>query len=430
MIECIESEHAVLGSILIEPTLIHESVLQPSYFAKVDHFLIFKSMRTVEEEGAEPELAAVTTALGESTNQIGGIQYLTQLAGSVATTATFNHHERKIVEAYQLRESRKAAIRYVENPKDSAFQRLFQELTDLQRLGEINKEKTLKEWLYEISDDISGTQKENQNSYKTEYESFDQMTGGLQRKELIVVAARPSMGKTAFALNIGSSHCKNKGRCLLFSLEMGSKQLLHRMISADAQIDGQKWKFPSRFFSEEDYDRATTSIATLLDWKLDMYENTSLINDICSISRQTARENPDDDLLIVIDYLQMIQGSGRYERKDLEVGAITRELKRLATDLNIPIVILSQLSRNVENRHNKRPVMADLRDSGNIEQDADVIAFLYREEYYDLESNHPNQVEVDVSKQRNGPTGTINLGFMKECGRFIDIDGKHERNVV
>ncbi|WP_405127458.1 DnaB helicase C-terminal domain-containing protein [Salicibibacter halophilus] len=318
----------------------------------------------------------------------------------------------------------------MENPKDSAFQRLFQELTDLQRLGEINQEKTLKEWLYEISDDISGTQKENQNSYKTEYESFDQMTGGLQRKELIVVAARPSMGKTAFALNIGSSHCKNEGRCLLFSLEMGSKQLLHRMISADAQIDGQKWKFPSRFFSEEDYDRATTSIATLLDWKLDMYENTSLINDICSISRQTARENPDDDLLIVIDYLQMIQGSGRYERKDLEVGAITRELKRLATDLNIPIVVLSQLSRNVENRHNKRPVMADLRDSGNIEQDADIIAFLYREEYYDQESKHPNQVEVDVSKQRNGPTGTIHLGFMKECGRFIDIDGKHERNVV
>src|SRR5699024_2663233 len=144
-----------------------------------------------------------------------------------------------------------------------------------------------------------------------------------------------------------------------------------------------------------------TSIATLLDWKLDMYENTSLINDICSISRQTARENPDDDLLIVIDYLQMIQGSGRYERKDLEVGAITRELKRLATDLNIPIVVLSQLSRNVENRHNKRPVMADLRDSGNIEQDADIIAFLYREEYYDQESKHPNQVEVDVSKQRN-----------------------------
>ncbi|MBB6449837.1 replicative DNA helicase [Geomicrobium halophilum] len=429
MIECTESEQAVLGAILYEPPLIQVSMLQPSHFARVHHSLIFKAMRTVEKEGAEPELAAVTTGLGESINQTGGIQYLTQLAGSVATTATFNHHERKIIEAYRLRESRKAAIRYVEQPNDASLQRLSQELTDLQRLGYSNQEKRLKEWLYEISDDMSGTQSDNQNSYKTGYEPLDQMTGGLQRKELIVVAARPSMGKTAFALNLGSNHCKNEGRCLLFSLEMGSKQLLHRVISADAHIDGQKWKFPSRFFSEEDYDRATTSIASLWDWKLNMYENTSVISDICSISRQTVRENPDDDLLIVIDYLQMIHAAGRFERKDLEVGAITRELKRLATDLNVPIVILSQLSRNVENRHNKRPVMADLRDSGNIEQDADVIAFLYREAYYDQEADQ-NQVEVDVSKQRNGPTGTIELGFMKECGRFIDIDGKHERNVV
>ncbi|WP_090396069.1 replicative DNA helicase [Natribacillus halophilus] len=422
LIECIESEQAALGTILYEPSLIQESMLQSSHFATVAHSLIFRAMRTVEAEGTEPELAAVITALGESIHQTGGIQYLTQLAGSVATTATFTHHERKIVEAYRLRESRQAAIRYVEQPNESALQRLSQKLTDLQRLGAINQEKTLKEWLYEISDDMSRTQNENKNSYKTGYAPLDQMTGGLQRKELIVVAARPSMGKTAFALNLGSNHCKNEGRCLLFSLEMGSKQLLQRVISADTHIDGQKWKFPSRFFSEEDYDRATTSIASLLDWKLNMYENTSVISDICSISRQTARENPDDDLLIVIDYLQMIQGLGRFERKDLEVGAITRELKRLATDLNVPIIVLSQLSRKVENRHDKRPVMADLRDSGNIEQDADVIAFLYREAYYDQDADHANQVEVDVSKQRNGPTGTIHLGFMKECGRFIDID--------
>lgn len=275
----------------------------------------------------------------------------------------------------------------------------------------------------EIADDMFKPPEERNTGFMTGFTNFDKMTGGLQRSDLIIIAARPSVGKTAFALNIGAGHCKNDGTTHLFSLEMSTKSLLQRIISSLGRINGQKWR--TMDFSADDYDGATKAMAVIADWKLHIYDQTRTINDIRAVVRKAVNENPDEKHLVVIDYLQLLQTSGRYETRNLEIGAITRELKLLAMELNIPIVLLSQLSRAVEQRQEKRPMLSDLRDSGNIEQDADIVGFLYRDDYYNKESDKQNIIEIIIAKQRNGPTGTVELAFFKEHGRFENLEYRY-----
>ena len=300
---------------------------------------------------------------------------------------------------------------YIENPSTDALLGLKQQLHLMDQDTEA-EEQTVKEQLSEIAMEM--TSAPAQTGFSTGFEDYDKMTGGAQRGDLIIVAARPSMGKTAFALNIAMNHCKNGGAVDLFSLEMGSKQLLQRMISSEARIDGQKWR--SMCFSADDYKRSFHVIGEIAEWNLSIHEREQSIQDITSKIRSSVAKDPDHEHLVIIDYLQLMTVKGRYERRDLEVGAITRELKLLARELNIPIILLSQLSRSVEQRQDKRPMMSDLRESGNIEQDADVISFLYRDDYYTQEGS--DVVEVILRKQRNGPVGTVMLGFWKEYGRF------------
>src|SRR5699024_3101523 len=228
-----------------------------------------------------------------------------------------------------------------------------------------------------------------------------------------------SVGKTAFALNLAAGHCKNGGSSSVFSLEMGTKPLLKRMISAEGSINGQKWQ--SMAFSKSDYEQAFHAIGTISEWDLAIFDQKRTLMDIRTSIRKSLYDNPDGNHLVIIDYLQLISSTTqKWQRRDLEVGEITRELKLLAIELNIPIILLSQLSRGVESRSDKRPLMSDLRESGNIEQDADVIFFLYREDYYTRKSEQ-NKIEIIISKQRNGPTGSVELGFLKEYGRFVEL---------
>src|SRR5690625_5122962 len=181
-------------------------------------------------------------------------------------------------------------------------------------------------------------------------------------------------------------------------------------------------------FSATDYDNAMKAIGIISEWNLNIYDQTRTLNDIRPLVRKAIHDDPDGNHLIIIDYLQLLQTSGRYENRNLEVGAMTRELKLLAMELDVPIVLLSQLSRAVEQRQDKRPMLSDLRDSGNIEQDADVVGFLYRDDYYNAESEQENIIEIIISKQRNGPTGTVELMFMKEYGRFANLDYRYSRS--
>lgn len=418
-----EAEQAIIGTILMEGSLFDSLIVQPEHFYSSQLRLIFESMQQVHEKEQAINVVTVVSELGNDINNVGGVSYLTELAESIPSVEPLKDYEYLVLEAYRKRKTREAALLYAEDPNDEALEKLLQDLESLQEIGLQQQEKTTFQYLQEIATDMIAPTEESKRGFLTGFTDLDRMTGGFQPTDLIIIAARPSVGKTAFALNVGAGHCKNDGTTHIFSLEMGTKQLLQRMISSEARIDGQKWR--SMDFAQDDYERATTAIGAISNWDLHIHESATTINEIKAKIRKAVSDQPDGKHLVVIDYLQLIRTTGRYERRDLEVGAITRDLKLLAKELEIPIILLSQLSRGVEHRQDKRPIMSDLRESGNIEQDADVIGFLYRDDYYDKESEKQNIIEIILSKQRNGPTGTIELAFLKEYGKFLTLERRY-----
>lgn len=414
----IEAEQAVIGTILMEGSLFDSLIVNEEHFHDQNLKRIYQAMKSVYQKEQDINVVTVVSALGEDINLVGGVSYLTELAGSVPSVESLRNYEYLVLEAYRKRKSRNLALKYSENPNDESLESLIKNLESLKEIGATTEEKTTYELLQEIAAEMVSPSN-RQSGYLTGFKDLDDITGGFQPTDLIIIAARPSVGKTAFALNIGAGHCKNGGTTHIFSLEMGATQLLQRMISAEANVNGQKWKTMS--FSAEDYNKAINAIGELSNWNLHIHEKATTINEIKAKIRKAVSKQPEEKHLVIIDYLQLIRTTGRYERRDLEVGAMTRELKLLAKELEIPIILLSQLSRNVEQRQDKRPMLSDLRESGNIEQDADVVGFLYRDDYYDKESEKQNVIEIILAKQRNGPTGTVELAFLKEYGKFVNL---------
>ncbi|MEC1454468.1 replicative DNA helicase, partial [Bacillus haynesii] len=390
----------------------------------------FKAMREVEKLGKSVDMVTTVTKLGDSVEQVGGLQYLTDLGSAVASTANFLAYQTLIYEAYRLREMKKIAIEFANTPTDDGITELYKRAMELQEIG-IEKTRTKQDVLMEIYNDMH-EEKEDITGINTGLIDLNAMTGGWQDGDLIVLAARPSMGKTAFALHMGKSNCEKGGVTDIFSLEMPDKQLTHRLLSNLGNIEGSKWKNPRKFFSDHDYGNATKAIGEYEKWDINIHDQPAqTLADIRSKIRETKKENPDNKKhLVIIDYLQLIRAIGKYERRDLEVGSITAELKEMARAFKIPIILLSQLSRAVEQRQDKRPMMSDLRESGSIEQDADVVMFLYRDDYYNKNSELKNIIEIDLAKQRNGPTGMIQASFIKEYGRFINLSRQMDAGLV
>jgi len=414
-----EVEASFLGSIIMDGSLFKETDIDKSYFVYDAHRIIFQAMTQISRKLRTIDVVTLTTLLleEEKLEPIGGVGYLSKLADSVPSTTTFKHYEQILREAHQLREAKSAITRFLNKPSEMMIDQLMEELTTCRELTLRPKEKSTYDHLIEISEELMSPTVE-QSNYETNLPSLDRLTGGLQQGDLIVLAARPSVGKTAFALNIAAGHCKQGGDVLVFSLEMATKQLLKRMISAEGMINMTKWQNISNLFTGQDYEQAMKAIGELTDWKLEINDAKHTITEIRGEIRKYVHNHPGQKPLIIIDYLQLIRPTLiRRDRRDLEVGEITRELKLLALDLKIPIVLLSQLSRGVDSRQDKRPLMSDLRESGNIEQDADVIAFLYRQDYYDKHSDQTNELEVIIAKQRNGPTGTLTMAFLREYGK-------------
>ncbi|MCJ8221404.1 Replicative DNA helicase [Bacillus licheniformis] len=430
ILQNVEAEQALLGCILVESDLIKELSLQPEHFSETRHQVIFKAMREVEKLGKSVDMVTTVTKLGDSVEQVGGLQYLTDLGSAVATTANFLAYQTLIYDAYRLREMKKIAIEFANSPTDDGITELYKRAMELQEIG-IEKTRTKQDVLMEIYNDMH-EEKEDITGINTGLIDLNAMTGGWQDGDLIVLAARPSMGKTAFALHMGKSNCEKGGVTDIFSLEMPDKQLTHRLLSNLGNIEGSKWKNPRKFFSDHDYENATKAIGEYEKWNINIHDQPAqTLADIRSKIRKTKKENPDNQKhLVIIDYLQLIRAIGKYERRDLEVGSITAELKEMARAFKIPIILLSQLSRAVEQRQDKRPMMSDLRESGSIEQDADVVMFLYRDDYYNKNSELKNIIEIDLAKQRNGPTGMIQASFIKEYGRFINLSRQMDAGLV
>ncbi|WHY88999.1 replicative DNA helicase [Neobacillus novalis] len=420
--ELLEAENMVLGAVFLEPSIINELILETYHFSHKRNQIIFQAMTALRQQSRMIDLVTMLNQLGSQIMDIGGISYLTSLSVTCPTTAHVEDYQRIVLEHYKIRELKRKAAGFLNEGSMEAAESFYQTFINMQKIGR-GYERTKQDVVMEIFDEIYEDYGDLRG-IDSGFDSLNRMTGGWNNGDLIILAARPSMGKTALALNLAINCCLKGGVVDLFSIEMPDKQLVKRMLSNLTRIDGAKWKNPYRFFTEEDQAKANTALEIYYKWDLQIHDHSrQTVTDIRAQIQKTRREFPDREFLVVIDYLQLIAVSGKYDRHDLAIGSITKELKEIARKYQVPIILLSQLSRGVEQRMDKRPKMSDLRDSGSIEQDADLIILLYRDEYYNKENEANNIIEIDIAKQRNGAVGTVKLLFEKEVGVFVDVYG-------
>ena len=435
----IEAEQAVIGAIFLEPeALVTASErLTSEDFYRAAHQRIYSVMIQLAEKGEPVDLITVTAELQDKKwlEEIGGVSYLSDLASSVPTAANVEYYSRIVEEKSLLRRlirvaTNIAAEGYAEEDEvDAILNEAEKTILEVSHKKNTSAFISIKDVLVEAYDNIEKLQNRTGDitGIPTGFSELDRMTAGFQRNDLIIVAARPSVGKTAFALNIAQNVAtKTDENVAIFSLEMGASQLVMRMICAEGNLDAQRLRTGS--LQEEDWTKLTMAMGSLSKAGIYVDDTPGIrVNDIRAKCRRLSQEKGLG--MILIDYLQLIRGDGRSgENRQQEVSEISRSLKALARELEVPVIALSQLSRGVESRQDKRPMMSDIRESGSIEQDADIVAFLYRDDYYDKESENKDIIEIIIAKQRNGPVGTVELAFVKEYNKFVNLERRFDEN--
>ncbi|MFI8576947.1 replicative DNA helicase [Rossellomorea aquimaris] len=433
----IEAEQAVLGAIFLEPSALTTTseILIPEDFYRHSHQKIYNVMLNLGDGGKAVDLITVTEELAaaKELEDVGGVAYLSELAASVPTAANIEYYAKIVEEKSLLR-------RLIRTATDIASDGYAREDEVDALLGEAEKNimevaqrknggafHNIKDVLVRTYDNIETltNRKGDVTGISTGFADLDHLTAGFQRNDLIIVGARPSMGKTAFALNIAQNVAiKAKENVAIFSLEMGAEQLVMRMLCAEGNINAQNLRTGD--LTDEDWRKLTMAMGSLSNAGIFIDDTPGIkVGEIRSKCRRLAQEHGLG--MILIDYLQLIQGNGRSgENRQQEVSEISRSLKGLARELEVPVIALSQLSRGVEQRQDKRPMMSDIRESGSIEQDADIVAFLYREDYYDKEAENKNIIEIIIAKQRNGPVGNVSLAFVKEYNKFVNLERRFD----
>jgi replicative DNA helicase len=428
-----ESERAILGSIVLDNGLVTQAIelLRPEDFYVPSHRRIFISMMGLFERGSEinPILIGEELRRDGSLESVGGISFITNLTYGLPHFANIAHYAKIVKDKSLLRQLIKAtnkitseALEEEEEAQiilDHAEQAIFALADERTRQGFAHV-KPIADQLLEKVQEMAG-RSAMLTGLTTGFQELDQMTSGLQPSELIVVAARPSMGKTALCLTLAQNAAINAQAVVgVFSLEMSKESLVMRMLSSEGRVDAHR--FRNGFLNREEWARLAGALGTLAEAKIFIDDTPGItVLEMRAKARRLAAEQKRLDLIIV-DYLQLMSGSARRaESRQQEVSQISRELKGLAKELNVPLIALSQLSRAPESRTDHRPQLADLRESGAIEQDADVVAFIYREEQYNRTEENAGIAELIISKQRNGPTGTVKLAFLKEFTRFENM---------
>ncbi|KOP71604.1 DNA helicase [Bacillus sp. FJAT-21945] len=437
----IEAEQAVLGAIFLEPSslTLASEILIPEDFYRAAHQKIFNIMLKLNDQGKAVDLVTVTEELSAAKllEDTGGVSYLSELAGSVPTAANIEYYAKIVEEKSLLRRLIRTATSIAQDgyAREDEVEVLLGEAE--KNILEVAQRKNagafhnIKDVLVRTYDNIEvmHNRKGDITGIPTGFAELDKMTAGFQRNDLIIVGARPSVGKTAFALNIAQNVAtKTEENVAIFSLEMGAEQLVMRMLCAEGNIDAQRLRTGS--LTDDDWGKLTMAMGSLSNAGIFIDDTPGVrITEIRSKCRRLKQEHGLG--MILIDYLQLILGSGRSgENRQQEVSEISRSLKALARELQIPVIALSQLSRGVEQRQDKRPMMSDIRESGSIEQDADIVAFLYRDDYYDKESEDKNIIEIIIAKQRNGPVGTVQLAFVKEYNKFVNLERRYDDSAM
>ena len=428
----IEAEQAVLGAMLIKKEAIIEvqEILRPDDFYREIHRIVYEAMVRLQNNDEAVDLVTLTEELRKTDmlDKVGGLGFITQLANIVGTAANVSYHAKIVKEKAELRNLINVATEIagkayedsdeVENIMDEAEKKI---LAVASRQGggafESMKDIVMRTFeriniLYESKGGLTGI--------SSGFKDLDKLTAGLQKSDLILVAARPSMGKTAFTLNIASYVGLHGGSVAFFSLEMSKEQLMQRMLCSEGGIDASRLRTGQ--LDEVEWNKLV-GVADKISRAPIYIDDTAGITvmELRSKARRLKAEHGLD--LIIIDYLQLMQGraSKNSDNRQQEISEISRSLKALARELDVPVIALSQLSRSVESRQIKKPMLSDLRESGSLEQDADIVMFLYREDYYDKDTENKNITEIIVAKHRNGPVDSVQLFFQKEYTKFRDL---------
>jgi replicative DNA helicase len=430
----LEAEQAVLGAILIDPSSLVTVTerLRPEDFYRQGHQRLFQVMLELSERGEPLDLVTITSELQDRKllEEVGGVSYLAELAEVVPTSANVEYYARIVEEKSILRRLIRTATQIASAGYSGGAEvaeildEAEKQILDISQRRHRNGFVPIHDILMETYEHIEKLhyKKGELTGIPTGYTDLDRMTSGLQPSDLIIIAARPSMGKTAFALNLAQNVAiRSKLPVAIFNLEMSAPQLVMRMLAAEGNIDAQAFRTGN--LTEEDWEKLTMAISTLSEAPIFIDDTPGVtVFDIRSKLRRLQAEHGLG--LVLIDYLQLISGRGGESRQQ-EISEISRSLKLMARELNVPVIALSQLSRAVEQRQDKRPMLSDLRESGSIEQDADVVAFLYRDDYYNEDSEKKNILEVIIGKQRNGPVGKVELLFLKNYNKFLSLDLRH-----
>ena len=428
--QSIEAELSVLGAMMLKKDAVIQAIelLRADEFYRQAHRVVFEAMEKLVREGEPVDIVTVTEALKKSglLDKVGGITFLANLTNSVPSTANLAHYAKIVKEKAILRALIDASTE-IAGAAYEASEDIAEQLDNAeQKILAIASGRTtgaftpIKKVVFDAVDRISalGQAKGGVTGLSTGLVTLDSVTRGLQKSDLIIVAARPAMGKTAFVLNLATHVALQGGTVAFFSLEMPREQLMHRIFCAEGQIDATR--LARGELDDEEWGRLVKVADRMIKTNL-YFDDTSstTVLDIRTRARRLKAEHGLD--LIAIDYLQLIQAPGRVENRTLAVAEMTRSLKVLARELDVPIVVLSQLSRATEGRSDKRPMLSDLRESGSIEQDADIVMFLYREDYYNQDTENANITELSIAKHRNGATDTVRMFFQKEYTRFRDL---------
>ncbi|HEO2024290.1 TPA: replicative DNA helicase [Streptococcus agalactiae] len=431
------AEQAVLGSIFISPEklIMVREFISPDDFYKYSHKVIFRAMITLADRNDAIDAATVRNILDDQGDlqNIGGLGYIVELVNSVPTSANAEFYAKIVSEKAMLRDiisklTDTVNMAYGGNDSDEIIATAEKALVDINEHSNRSGFRKISDVLkvnYENLE-LRSQQTSDVTGLPTGFRDLDRITTGLHPDQLIILAARPAVGKTAFVLNIAQNVGTKQNRPVaIFSLEMGAESLVDRMLAAEGMVDSHSLRTGQ--LTDQDWNNVTIAQGALADAPIYIDDTPGIkITEIRARSRKLSQEVDDGLGLIVIDYLQLISGT-RPENRQQEVSEISRQLKILAKELKVPVIALSQLSRGVEQRQDKRPVLSDIRESGSIEQDADIVAFLYRDDYYRREGEEAeeivedNTVEVILEKNRAGARGTVKLMFQKEYNKFSSI---------
>ncbi len=427
----LDAERSVLASILLDndvcPTALE--LLKPEDFFRPSHRQIFDVMRELSEQGRPIDPTTLATVLRQRNqlDSVGGIPGISALLDAYALPSNLEAYAQTVKDKALLRRALEVCQEGIEACRrgDKAASAILDDLErDIFEVGEARIRGGFVPVAEVARSQLHQVEAAYESSHRliglaTGFTDFDRLTNGLQASDLIIVAARPSAGKTAFCLNIAQHAAVAEGKCVgIFSLEMSKESLVMRLLCAEARVDSQRMR--SGYLSREEWKRLADALAVLTPARIFIDDTPGIsVAEMRAKARRLKSQHGLD--LLIVDYLQLVRGRGRAENRQTEVSQISRDLKGLAKELHVPLIALSQLSRASETRADHRPLLSDLRESGSIEQDADVVAFIFREEMYNPTEDNAGRAELIVAKQRNGPTGTVYLTFIKSCTRFDNL---------